>query len=134
MLSLEQLKKLSPMPSDTFLMEEDTGAELVDTYDKIIETLREELRNTIIEPDLEKRVVQTLCNSFGLDSGFGIYWGALHLIEQLNPILWGPIVQASAVAGGDSCRYWCCFILARRRDRDDLPIFVTLLPTFRSKY
>jgi hypothetical protein len=58
---------------------------------------------------------------------WGIYWGTLHLIERCMPGIALPIIQDRAIHGQAGSRWWCCFILGRRRDINDLPLFLALL-------
>ncbi len=122
---LSQLATLSPMPNDKALLDDET--DLADRYDAFIEEIGQALAQETSGPAEEEKLVTILADSFGLGGGMGIYWGALHLIEKRLSDVMYPIAQDRAVHGLPGTRYWCCFILARRRHTDDLPLFLALL-------
>lgn len=122
---LNALALLSPMPDDRTLLNDETG--LADRYDALIEQLDQALRDTGLSLGEEAEVIAILADSFGLGEGMGIYWGALHLIEQRPPFVVFPVLRSRALHGSAGTRYWCCLLLGRQRNPDDLPLLLTLL-------
>lgn len=122
---LSKLAAISPMPSDETLLE--GTAELVDQYYELIEEIGQHLTEERPAPAEEAQVVRVLADSFGPDSGLGTFWGTLHLIERCTPSIAIPILQDRALHGLPGTRVWCAFILGRRRNSEDLPLFLTLL-------
>lgn len=122
---LDNLATLSPMPSDEALLEGED--ELADQYDDLIEAISKHVSEVKPSPSEEARLVTALADSFGPGGGMGIFWGTLHLIERCTPNIAVPIIQDRAIHGAPGSRYWCCYILGRRRNEDDLPLFLTLL-------
>jgi hypothetical protein len=122
---LNQLAAISPMPSDEALIAEE--GVVADRYDAIIEEIGQQLSANTPNAAEEAEVVRVLADSFGLGGGMGIYWGTLHLIERCMPGIALPIIQDRAIHGQAGSRWWCCFILGRRRDINDLPLFLALL-------
>jgi hypothetical protein len=122
---LGQLTATSPMPSDAALLKDDN--DLADRYDTLIEEIGQQFTEERPSPAEEAQVVRVLADSFGLGGGMGVYWGTLHLIERCTPSIAYPVIRDRAVHGLPGSRYWCCFILGRRRDTEDLPLFLTLV-------
>jgi hypothetical protein len=113
------------MPNDKALLNDET--DLADRYDALIEEIGQALTQETSGSAEEEKVVTILADSFGLGGGMGVYWGTLHLIEKRPSDVMYPIIQDRAVHGLPGTRYWCCFILGRRRNIDDLPLFLALL-------
>jgi HEAT repeat len=122
---LSELTAISPMPTDAVLLEDDN--DLADRYDTLIEEIRQQFSDERPSPAEEAEVVRVLADSFGLGGGMGVYWGTLHLIERCTPSIAYPVIRDRALHGLPGSRYWCSFILGRRRARDDLPLFLTLV-------
>jgi hypothetical protein len=113
------------MPSDAALLEDSEG--LADGYDALIEEIGQYLTNEPLEPAEETEVVRVLADSFGPGGGLGTFWGTLHLIERCTPSVALPIIQDRTLHGPPGSRSWCAFILGRRRNSEDLPLFLALL-------
>jgi HEAT repeat protein len=122
---LGELAAISPMPSDAALLED--TEDLADRYDALIEQIGQHLTDEPLGAAEEAAVVRVLADSFGLGGGMGVYWGTLHLIERCTPSVALPIIQDRAIHGLAGSRSWCAFILGRRRDSEDLPLFLALL-------
>lgn len=122
---LSKLKAMSPMPSDVALLED--TEDLVDQYDALIEEIGHHLTEERPGPAGETEVVRVLADSFGPGGGLGTYWGTLHLIERCTPSVAVPMIQDRARHGLPGSRLWCAFILGRRRNSEDLPLFLALL-------
>jgi hypothetical protein len=100
---------------------------LADRYDALIEELSQALLHLKLSAAQEAEVVTILADSFGLGEGMGIYWGTVHLIEWRLPSVAYPVLQDKAKYGGEGSRYWCCLLLGRRRNPDDLRLLLSLL-------
>jgi hypothetical protein len=122
---LSKLAGISPMPSDAALLEDTEG--LADQYDALIEEIGQHLSEEPPSPAEETEVVRVLADSFGPDGGLGTNWGTLHLLERCTPSVAMPIIQDRALHGPPGSRVWCTFILGRRRNSDDLPLFLALV-------
>lgn len=122
---LSKLTAMSPVPSDAALLED--TEDLADQYDALIEEIGHHLTEERLGPAEETEVVRVLADSFGPDGGLGTNWGALHLIERCTPSVAIPIIQDRALHGLPGSRLWCAFILGRRRNSEDLPLFLALL-------
>jgi hypothetical protein len=120
--ALQVLHSISPMP-DVDVAVDEIDAERIDLYDDLIEEI-----GALISEHADARIIKILANSFGLADGFGVFWGTLHLIERFgdDPDTYA-VVQSCAKEGTPGVQEWCCFILGRRRDIADLPIFLALL-------
>jgi HEAT repeat protein len=119
------------MPSDEALLA-DEGA-LADRFDALIEEISHELSANTPDAAEEAEVVRVVADSFGLGGGMGVYWGTLHLIERCRPSIALPIIQDRVIHGQAGSRRWCCFILGRRRNTADLPLFLALLNDSQSE-
>jgi hypothetical protein len=113
------------MPSDAALLED--TEDLADRYDALIEEISQHLTKEQLNPAEETELVRVLAESFGPGSGQGTFWGALHLIERCTPSVALPVIQDRALHGLPGSRSWCAFILGRRRNSEDLPLFLALL-------
>lgn len=122
---LSKLTAISPMPSDEALLEDEE--DLADRYDTLIEEIGQHIAEEKPGPAEEAELVRVLADSFGLGGGMGIYWGTLHLIERCTPSIAFPIIQDRVIHGLPGSRSWCSFILGRRRNIEDLPLFLVLL-------
>lgn len=122
---LRQLTAISPMPTDAVLLEDDN--DLADRYDTLIEEMSQQVSEEQPSPAEEAKMVRVLADSFGLGGGMGVYWGTLHLIERCTPSIAYPVIRDRALQGFPGSRSWCCFILGRRRDSDDIPLVLTLV-------
>jgi len=122
---LKKISALSPMPDDKALLNDETA--LADRYDALIEEIGQALTQETLGPAEEEELVTVLADSFGLGGGMGIYWGTLHLIERQPPSIMYLIIRDRVVHSLPGTRYWCSFILGRRRHIDDLPLFLALL-------
>jgi hypothetical protein len=122
---LGQLKAISPMPSDAALLED--ANDPADRYDALIEEIGQLLKEDQIGSAEEAELVRVLADSFGLGGGMGIYWGTLHLIERCTPSIAHPIIQDRALHGSAGSRKWCAFLLGRRRNGDDVPLWLALV-------
>ena len=76
---------------------------------------------------IDVAILETLVGSFGLGYGYGIYWGTLHLIERLRCDTTYEVVRRGAMEGAPGVRQWCLMLLGRRRELQDLPIFLARL-------
>ncbi len=112
------------MPSDEALLEDDEG--LADRYDALIDEIGRQMADEKPGPTEEAELVRVLADTFGLGGGLGVYWGTLHLIERCTPSIAYPVIRDRALHGLAGSRSWCCFLLGRRRDVDDLPLFLAL--------
>jgi hypothetical protein len=122
---LNKLATISPMPSDEALLADE--GDVADRYDALIEEISRDLSANTPDAAEEAEAVRVLADSFGMGGGMGIYWGTLHLIERCTPSIAVPIIQDMALHGQPGSRRWCCFLLGRRRDVDNLPLFLALL-------
>jgi hypothetical protein len=113
------------MPSDAALLED--AGDLADQYDALIEEIGQHLKEAQPGPTEEAELVRVLADSFGLGGGLGVYWGTLHLIERCTPSVTLPTIQDRAIHGLPGSRSWCGFILGRRRNSEDSPLFLALL-------
>jgi hypothetical protein len=113
------------MPSDVALLEDDTG--IADRYDALVHEIGQQMAEEQPGPAEETELVRVLADSFGPGGGMGVYWGTLHLIERCTPGVAYPVIRDRALPGLPGSRSWCCFLLGRRRDVDDLPLFLTLM-------
>jgi hypothetical protein len=113
------------MPSDATLLEDANN--LADRYDALIEAIGHQLIEGQPGPAEEAELVRVLADSFGPGGGLGVYWGTLHLIERCTPSIAYPVIRDRAVHGHRGSRYWCCFLLGRRRDVEDVPLLLTLV-------
>ena len=122
---LSKLVVISPMPSDKILLENEN--DLADRYSALVEKLTSCIVQEKLDPEEERELITVLADSFGLGGGGGIYWESLHIIEKCTPHITYPIIQNRVLYGFPGSRYWCCFILGRRRNMEDLPLFLDLL-------
>jgi hypothetical protein len=113
------------MPSDAALLDDD--ADIADRYDALIDEIGRQMAEEKPGPAEEAELVRVVADSFGPGGGMGVYWGTLHLIERCTPSIAYPVIRDRALHGLPGSRSWCCFILGRRRDSDDLPLFLTLV-------
>jgi hypothetical protein len=128
---LNKLAAISPMPSDEALLADE--GDVADRYDTLIEEISHHLSANTPDAAEEAEVFRVLADSFGLGGGMGVYWGTLHLIERCTPSIALAIIQDRTIYGQPGSRRWCCFILGRRRNIDNLPLFLALLNDSQSE-
>lgn len=109
---LEQLQTLTPMPDDQV-----ATAEVIDHYDYIVERLTE---------FKDPRCIQPLIESFGYIDGFGVYWRALHLLEDFGTEQITPFLLAALSHNNRGTKYWATFMLMRIRNNEAIPQLIKL--------
>ena len=122
---LSKLAAISPMPSDEALLEDEE--DLADRYDALIEEIGHHITEEKPGPAEEAELIRVLADSFGPGGGMGIYWGTLHLIKRCTPSIALPVIQDRTIHGLPGSRSWCCYILGRRRNIEDVPLFLARL-------
>lgn len=104
---LAQLKLMSPMPEDDLLSEDSLRA-----YEQIVEDLDE-----LSDP----RAINSLIDSFGYGTGYGLYESVVALIERLSPHENPPYLFSALRNGERGSRKWAARLLGRSRDRAAVP-------------
>jgi HEAT repeat protein len=119
-----ELQVISPMPGDEELEAlSEEGSRRLDKYVELVEEIRQETKTVF---PLE--VISVLLSSFGTGDGFEAYWSTLHLIESFpdKHSLYFLIQKASS-SPNPGTRKWCCLLLGRRRNIEDLPFLLDRL-------
>lgn len=116
---LDALKQMSPMPDDHVL---EHDSELIDRYSRLIARLE-----TAAGDQAEPGLIERLVNSFGLGDGFEVYWSTVHLIERYRSPTTYSVIQRGALSGAPGVRKWCCLLLGRRREPEDLEMLLACL-------
>jgi HEAT repeat protein len=112
------------MPSDEELLAKpEEGKRRLDTYVELIGAIQQ-----AIQVDFPKEAVTALLASFGIGDGFGIYWTTLHLVESFpdEEVLYS-LVQQGSTSLNPGTRKWCCYLLGRRHNINDLPFLLDRL-------
>lgn len=116
---LRALSKMSPMPDDDVL---EGAPEQIDQYASLLEAIQQEIGS-----HFDPVVVEALVGSFGVGDGFEVYWSTVHLIEKFRNVSTYAVLRKEAIDGPAGVRKWCCLMLGRRRDPEDLPILLSCL-------
>lgn len=117
---IAELQSLSPMPDDDTLNSLPLENHPLEKLDSIVTELKQETQqNYPIE------LIPPLLEVFGVDTGNGVFWRVLNLIEtypHMEEVY--PLVQQATISASPGTRAWSCYLLGRRRAREDEPIFV----------
>lgn len=121
---IDQLHRLTPMPSDKEIeyLYIDEGIDVTSAYYEVVSRIAQ-VKNDMT-PNDSKSIVTALIRTFGIDEGFEVYWNALHTIELFPADIIYPIIRAGCQGTQAGSRKWCCLLLARLRDPDDIPLIV----------
>jgi hypothetical protein len=121
---LQELQIISPMPTDEELEQNpQVGMEKLQRYQEIIDNIA----HAEIE-QFNEETVRILASSFGLGDGFGMYWATVHVLEKMQKkSFFYPIIQQQTKSPNPGTRKWCCLLLGRRRNKEDLPFILDLL-------
>ena len=118
-----ELQLLSPMPDDDVLNDLPLENHPLEKLDIIVTELKQETQqNYPIE------LIPALLGVFGVDTGNGVFWRVLTLIEtypHMEEVY--PLVQHATISASPGTRAWSCYLLGRRRAREDEPVFVARL-------
>lgn len=116
---LDALRSISPLPDDEALA---NAPELIDQYAELLRGIAEDI-DTQFVPEAVASVLQ----SFGVGDGYGAYWTAVHFIERGGGDAIYPLVRDAVRTGAPGTRKWGCLLLARRRDPQNLQLFLGCL-------
>jgi hypothetical protein len=114
---VRELQTISPMPDDETLInmsvprEEDPIEKLGQVFDQ----LKEE-----VQTSYPLEVVSALLEVFGVGDGGEFYPHLAHLIEAYpHPAESYPLIQHATKSANAGTRQWACYLLGRRRQRED---------------
>ncbi|HEU5230534.1 MAG TPA: HEAT repeat domain-containing protein [Ktedonobacteraceae bacterium] len=118
-----ELQSISPMPDDETLNKLPDDNDPLEKLQHILTTLRKELQS-----HYPVELIPFFLNVFGVGDGNGVFWSMLHLIEQCPHLEDAyPLIQQATKSANAGTRKWCCFLLGRRRQKEDEPFLVARL-------
>jgi hypothetical protein len=121
---LQKLQTISPMPTDEELEQNPhVGVKRLNDYQETIEQIAR-----VDAEQFDEETVRILVSSFGLGDGFGVYWATLHVLEKIyQKPFYFSLIQQETKNPNPGTRKWCCLLLGRRRNKEDLPFLLDLL-------
>jgi HEAT repeat protein len=109
-------------------MPDDEDLELNANRLREYEMLIREAETAVLNDEASKiNLLQPLLASFGYGDAFGLYWGALHVLERF-PALDLRIALRQAVLDGErGARRWATYMLGRQRNPEDIDVLTQAL-------
>jgi hypothetical protein len=122
---LQELQALSPMPDDETLIDMPVPREdhPLEKLGQVFDQLKEE-----VQTSYPLEVVSALLEVFGVGDGGEFYPHIAHLIEAYpHPAESYPLIQHATTSANPGTRMWACYLLGRRRQREDEALLVARL-------
>jgi hypothetical protein len=114
---LKEVQALSPMPDDETLIDLPVPREdhPLEKLGQVFDQLKEE-----VQTSYPLEVVSALLEVFGVGDGMEFYPHIAHLIEAYpHPAESYPLIQHATTSANPGTRRWACYLLGRRRQRED---------------
>lgn len=75
----------------------------------------------------DPKCILPLINSFGYGEGNGVYWSALHLLEEFSVEQVDPLLIQRLKTGKKGTRMWAAYMLSRSKNTSAVDALINLL-------